>query len=410
MGTEKRRDRKGRILKNGESERADGRYAYVYTDYSGKQNFIYSWKLEPTDPLPKGKRKCLSLREKERKILKQIESGLRYNEAQVTVMELVEKYISLKTGVKSSTRAGYGTVINVLKEETAFSDKMITDIKISDAKEFLIYLQDIKGKGYSSIHSIRGVLRPAFQMAVDDDLLPKNPFEFQLVSVIVDDSKTREALTKKQENSFLEFIKHSKEYKKYYEGMYILFNTGLRISEFVGLTTKDIDMENKTINVDHQLQRNMHMEYEIVDSTKTKYGMRTLPMTEEVYECFRTIMDNRPKPKKEPSIKGYKGFLYLDKNEMPVVALHWEKHFEYATKRYNSLFKEELPPVTPHVCRHTYCTNMAKKGMNPKALQYLMGHSDISITLNIYTHLKYDDAKKEWDNILEKNEIIDLDD
>ena len=51
--------------------------------------------------------------------------------------------------------------------------------------------------------------------------------------------------------------------------------------------------------------------------------------------------------------------------------------------------------ITPHVCRHTYCTNMAKSGMNPKALQYLMGHSEISVTLNTYTHVNLEDAREE---------------
>lgn len=54
-----------------------------------------------------------------------------------------------------------------------------------------------------------------------------------------------------------------------------------------------------------------------------------------------------------------------------------------------------MPNVTPHVCRHTYCSNMAKSGMNPKTLQYLMGHSDIGVTLNTYTHLGLEDAADE---------------
>ena len=62
-------------------------------------------------------------------------------------------------------------------------------------------------------------------------------------------------------------------------------------------------------------------------------------------------------------------------------------------------YKVQLPTITPHVCRHTYCTNMAKSGMNPKALQYLMGHSDISVTLNVYTHVKFEDAKAEIERI-----------
>ncbi|CDF41623.1 dNA binding domain of tn916 integrase / site-specific recombinase phage integrase family multi-domain protein [Roseburia sp. CAG:182] len=124
-------------------------------------------------------------------------------------------------------------------------------------------------------------------------------------------------------------------------------------------------------------------------------GIRIIPMTEEVYECFKRIVENRKKPKKEPVIDGYKGFLFLDKKDMPEVALHWEKHFEWALAKHNRIYKEQLPKITPHVCRHTYCSNMAKSGMNPKTLQYLMGHSDIGVTLNTYTHLGAEDAKEE---------------
>ena len=164
----KRRDKKGRILRNGESQRADGKYAYVYTDSRRKQKFIYSWRLEPTD----------------------------YG-GDFTVLMLVQKYILQKTGVRHSTNAGYKTVVNILKKDD-FGAKRIDKVKLSDAKRWLIMLQE-NGRGYSSIHSIRGVLRPAFQMAVDDDLIRKNLFEFQLCTVVVNDSVTREAITRKQE-------------------------------------------------------------------------------------------------------------------------------------------------------------------------------------------------------------------
>ena len=87
---------------------------------------------------------------------------------------------------------------------------------------------------------MRGVVRPAFQMAVEDDLLRKNPFGFQLCTVVVNDSVTRQAITKEQEDLFLEFIRNDDHYSRYYNGMFILFKTGLRISEFCGLTVKDI--------------------------------------------------------------------------------------------------------------------------------------------------------------------------
>lgn len=95
----------------------------------------------------------------------------------MTVLELVQKYIGQKRGVKHNTQANYNFVINVIKKE-AFGAKRIDKVKLSDAKEWLIKLQD-DGRGYSSIHSIRGVVRPAFQLAVDDDLIHKNPFELK---------------------------------------------------------------------------------------------------------------------------------------------------------------------------------------------------------------------------------------
>lgn len=82
-----------------------------------------------------------------------------------------------------------------------FGSLKIRNVKISDAKLFLIKLQQEDGKSYSTIHNVRGVLRPAFQMAVDDDILVKNPFGFQLQTVLVNDSVTREAITKEQMRS-----------------------------------------------------------------------------------------------------------------------------------------------------------------------------------------------------------------
>ena len=101
------------------------------------------------------------------------------------------------------------------------------------------------------------------------------------------------------------------------------------------------------------------------------------------------------------SLDGFTGFLFLDKSEMPMVALHWEHYFKHIRTKYNKIYRIQLPKITPHVCRHTFCSNMAKSGMNPKTLQYIMGHSDIGITLDTYTHLKIEDAQEEFDRCLE---------
>lgn len=395
--SEIRRDNKGRKLATGESQDKDGRYRYKYNDSFGKRKSVYSWRLTESDPYPKGKRKDISLREKEKVIEKALSDAVSTNGGDMTVLELVQKYISQKRGVKHNTQANYNFVINVIKKED-FGAKRIDTIKLSDAKTWLIKLQD-DGRGYSSIHSIRGVVRPAFQMAVDDDLIRKNPFEFQLATVVVNDSVTREAITRKQQREFLRFIKEDKHFSKYYDGIYILFYTGLRVSEFVGLTINDIEFDKERIKVDHQLQRTRNMEYEIL-TPKTEKGERYVPMQKEVADCFRRIIQNRKHPKIEPMIDGYSGFLFLDKNDMPMVALHWEKYFQHIREKYNSIYKVQMPCITPHVCRHTFCSNMAKSGMNPKTLQYIMGHSDIGVTLNTYTHLQFEDALEEMKKVV----------
>ena len=391
--SEKRRDNRNRILREGEYQRTDGRYRYRYIDEDGKEKNVYSWRLDKNDPTPKGKKREPSLREKEKQIQADLFDHIVTNGGNYTVVELVEKYVSLKTGVTHNTRAGYKTVINILNQE-AFGKLRIDKVRLSDAKAWLIKLQQVDGRGYSSIHSIRGVLRPAFQLAVDDDLIRKNPFGFELASVIVNDSVTREAITRKQERELLKFIKEDKHFCRYYDAIFILFNTGLRISEFCGLTFSDIEFDQKRIKVDHQLQRTSQMQY-VIQDPKTESGIRYVPMSEEVVACFRRILANRVAPKVEPMVDGYAGFLFLDKNDRPMVALHWEKYLQHIVEKYNKIYRIQMPKVTPHVCRHTFCSNMAKTGMNPKTLQYIMGHSDISVTLNVYTHVQFDDAQAE---------------
>ena len=137
----------------------------------------------------------------------------------------------------------------------------------------------------------------------------------------------------------------------------------------------------------------------MIQEPKTEKGIRFVPMSDEVAECFRKVIAQRPAPESEPEVDGISGFLYLDKNGMPLVALHWEHYFQRIVAKFNSIYKEEIPKVTPHVCRHTFCSNQARAGMNPKVLQYVMGHSEIGVTLNTYTHLGFEEAREEMNRL-----------
>ena len=160
-----------------------------------------------------------------------------------------------------------------------------------------------------------------------------------------------------------------------------------------GLTIGSIDFQEQTITVNRQLLYTGGKKAYIEDMTKTEAGMRVLPMSEEVQAAFRRVISGRKKPKIEYMIDGVSGFLFLDDKGKPMLAYHWEKKFQHSVQKYNTIYKIELPTITPHICRHTFCTNQVKRGLGVKTVQYLMGHADVQTTLNIYTHVRLEDAK-----------------
>ena len=326
------------------------------------------------------------LRKKEDEILKYLDQGIDYAGGSVTVIELVERYISLKQGVRHNTKIGYNFVLNLIKKEN-FGYRTIRDIKPSDAQRWFIKMNK-DGRRYSTLCTVRGVLKPAFQMAYEEDVIRKNPFDFVITKYIENDSERRIALTPEEYTTWMDFIKNDKTYSKCYDEFVVLFGTGMRVSEFCGLTVNDLDFENKRIRVDHQILRDNKGRY-YIEKTKTESGRRYIPMTNDVLEALNNILKKRPRMKKEFLIDGYSGFFLFDKNKNPKVALHIENEFRWALIKYRKLHPDKtLPHITPHVCRHTFCTNMAGAGMDPKVLQYIMGHSEIEVTMNVYISLQ----------------------
>ena len=384
--SEKRKDAKGRVLRAGESQRKDLIYQYRYTDIRGKRQTIYSSDLK-------------ELREKEKEIQKHLNDGIDYAAGQATVIALLERYIGLKQGVRYNTRVGYNFVLNLVKQED-FGYRQIGSIKVSDAQQWIIKLHK-DGRGYSTITSVRGVVKPAFQMACNEDIIRRNPFDFKLVDVVPNDSKKRGAMTEEQQDLWMTFIREDKTYAKYYDEFVVLLGTGMRVSEFCGLTMKDLDFESRRIRVDHQLVRERSGKY-YVEKTKTACGVRYIPMTDDVYQSLKNILARRKKVKVKTIVDGYSGFILLDKDSKPKVALHIENEMRWAMKKYGKLHPDQpLPNITPHVFRHTFCTNMANAGMDVKTLQYLMGHSDVGVTLNIYTHASYDRAAEQMTKLVD---------
>lgn len=156
-------------------------------------------------------------------------------------------------------------------------------------------------------------------------------------------------------------------------------------------------MLNRVINIDHQLLRDTEVGY-YISTPKTKNGKRELPLTERAYQALKRILKNRGKA--QPLVvDGYSNFLFLNREGLPKGAGNYESMVRGLIKKYNKTHEDKLPNITPHSFRHTYCTNMANKGMNPNTLQYIMGHANITMTLGYYAHGTFQSAKAELERL-----------
>lgn len=409
-----RKDPKGRNLRPGEYyDEVKKRYKYRYRDENKKYHDVYAFRLTDKDPIPydKPEKYRVALRELEKQIEDDLKKHIDTSAGNMSVYALVTEYVAYRTNprnpkrVKESTAAGYKTVLNFLAKNP-MGKRHIRDVLTLEAKTWFTDLQhdrhearetdgsSIEGKGYSQLNSIKGVLKPAYQYAKEKRWVETNPFDFKM-DVLVDDSETREAISPKDMRRFLDFVWSSRVYHKYFDMMYILFCTGMRVSEFCGLTVDDIDLDNKVIYIRRELMYKAHIGH-YLDTVKTSNGYREVPMIPGVDKAFENLLKSRPVLSKEPVIWDAKhkwnasGFLMFTRNGKPRMETEIAHIFKYATNRFNAIYKNELPEITPHVCRHTFITNMVSRGMPLAKLKAMAGHAEISTTLDIYTHMGID--------------------
>lgn len=370
-------------------------YVYKYQGIDGKPKFLYSWRLTDTDPLPRGKRPCKSLREKEEEVLRDNLDGIDSIGKKMTLCELYEKHNNVHPNVRKTTESGRKVLMDILKADI-LGNTSIDKIKSSDAKEWAIRLKE-KGYAYQTINNHKRSLTAAFYTAISDDLVRKNPFLFKLADVIENDTPPKTALTDEQVNTLLSFVQADKTYQRYYRAIVVLLHTGLRISELCGLTVQDIDFEKGYINVTHQLQYDK--EGYRITPPKTENSIRKIPMMKVVKEALREEIRNREKVQ-FIGVDGYTDFIFLNQKGLPMYATMYSVPFSHIVKKYNKSHKDNpLPSITPHTLRHTFCTNMARKKMTPNTLQYIMGHKNITMTLGYYTHGSAESAKEEMEEL-----------
>lgn len=403
---EKRKDSRGRILRTGESQRKDGRYQFQYTDAAGKRHCVYDLNL-------------VDLREKEKAILRDLEDGIRGSDSKkITVNQLIEMYFESHKSIRKVTEISYRKAFNTNIKDSFIGKKPISSVRNSDMVRFFNGLLD-KGLSSGYLHIMNAFLHPAFEMAIDDDLIRKNPCSGVMSKIEKTESVKKKAMTIDEQKCFLKFLSESKRFKPYFPLFTILLGTGMRIGECLGLTWKEVDFKNGLIHVTHTLRYDDYgdgrgHQFHITEP-KTENGKRIIPMIEDVRKAFLSIRKTNMMlgGSGDFTVDGYKDFVFLTiKERKPYTHSTIGSMLNRAVNSYNQEETERaakekrepllLPHLTPHIMRHTFCTRFCENESNVRVIQEVMGHKDIKVTMGVYSHVTVDKAKECMES-MEKN-------
>ena len=376
---EKRRDNRGRLLRKGESQRKNGRYVYQYRDSLGVRRSLYSWRLLTSDRISRGKQDETCLRDLEKTVQSDI-SGKR--NPGITIKNMMDQYLVLaESAVAKSTFNNYKTMYNHVVR-FGWANTNVKTVTISKAK-MMIQSAMNSGLSVNVAKNLKSFLCNCFQLAYEDDVITKNPFCFKFM--VKNQIGRRTALTVEEQDELLTFLQTEPElYRKYYNKVLFLLNTGLRVSEFCGLTLDDIDLENNLVHVNKQLQYNSTYGVYIAPP-KSLSGNRVVPLNKEAASAVRWLIANRDKRGLDCVVDGYRNFLLLTNHGNPATMNNLQTQLLAMSKRFEAATGKPIK-VTPHVLRHTFASNCVRRGINLKTLQIVMGHANYDITMSTYTH------------------------
>ena len=391
---------KERKLEKGESKRKDGRYMYRYTDSNGKRHAIYAKTLT-------------ELRIQERQIKrdkKELNEYVKYVTTGASVNFVFDQYISLKTNLKQNTRSNYIYIYNKFIRE-GFGRRNINEIRFSDVKQFYVSLLSA-GLQVNTLDNIHTVLHPTFQLAVRDNVIRSNPSDGVMAELKKNDGKNkgiRHALTLEQQRAFLNYIANSPVYCHWLPLFTFLFGTGCRIGEAVGIRWEDVDFEKKEISVNHSLEYMLDENRKAawhVSTPKTAAGVRVIPLLKEVEEALLEEKENqkRTSVNNVDEVDGMTGFMFANRFGKLLLPSSVNRAIVRISDAYNAeetvrAAREKREPIliphfSAHHIRHTFATRLCEHESNLKVIQSIMGHADISTTMNIYAEAT-DDKKQE---------------
>ena len=370
----KRKSSSGITLKNGEYEKKTGGYIYRWTDVRGNRHSV-------------GAKTLNELRKKELVVQEEKVRGV--SRASNTLYEQVKMYLSTKVTLAKSTRANYEYYLEHSIKNAPIGKIRISDLKNSDILRF--YADLINNEGYSTgtVKILHKMIHPALEMAVKDRLIYNNVSE-GCVKDYAEEQEKKYALTAEEKEEFLSRV--ADRYPKYLPFVQFLFASGVRLSEAIGLTWKDVVKRKNMgyINIDHQIQyrRIDGKAVQYASATKTTAGKRKIPITPEIEKILeeQKKLNASVKVPDNYSVDGYSDFVFLSPKGM-CMSHNTIRCMMTRLSRDSKKYSVSIRHVSPHICRHTYITEMATKGCDLKGLQALGGQKELRVTGNVYNHL-----------------------
>lgn len=400
MTAVRRKDNKGRVLRENEHQRPNGTYDYTYTNSVGKRKAIYAKTLE-------------ELREKENDLFKDLLDGIKPDKNNITINDLYYRWKQLKKGLKANTFQNYTYMYELFVEPT-FGKTHIKNLKRTDVRAFYNYLADERHVKPNTIDTIHTVLHQVLELGVEDDYLRYNPSDNalkELKRAHNKDEDKRRALTQAEQELFETFLSKP-HYERWKPIFTVMLYTGMRVGEICGLRWQDINLEDETISVNHTLvyfdKGGAERCGYSINTPKTTAGERTIPMLPNVKAAFiaEKQFQELTGLKCNSVVDGYTDFIFINRfgNVQNQSTLNKALRRIIRDCNYEMLDKglknpTLLPNFSNHSLRHTFTTRMCEAGVNVKAMQGILGHADAETTLQIYA-----DATKE----LKTAELINL--
>ena len=400
----RRHDAKGRNLRMGEDQQSDGRYRYRYTDQEGRRRAVYSWRLVPSDKLPRGKRSGPCLRELEDRIAADLRDEIdTYRAATLTLNDMYARWMKTKRDLRESTLLHYECVWHNAVANS-LGPRKLRDVRYSDVKALYLRLRCEEGYKPRTIESVHNILHPVFEMAVRDGVLRRNPTEGILNELRKGEDwviERRRALTEAEQAAFIGFVAASPVYHRWLPLFTVMLGTGCRIGEVLGLRWANCDFVAGTITIDHAVHylpgEDGRCELRC-GPTKTASSVRKIPMLREV----RAALLAEHRRQEADSFRrcdrdGWSDYVFTNS----VGNLHNPTTINQVITRIREAYnlQEEyraaregcdamlLPHFTAHNLRHTFCTRFCEQESNVKVIQDIMGHSSVVTTMNIYAEV-----------------------